>query len=1002
MTSPETGFSERYCVERELGRGGVATVYLALDLKFQRLVALKVLRPELAASLGHERFLREIKIGPRLNHPHILQLHDSGEAGGRLFYAMPYVDGESLRQRLEREGQLPIADTIAIVQAVASALTHAHQHGVIHRDIKPENILLARDSDGGPAHPLVADFVIARVLDAAGGARPTETGLGLGTPAYMSPEHAASGRLDGRSDIYALGCVAYEMLAGAPPFTGPTAQAVRARHAADPVPPLHTVRVTTPPAVEAAIERALAKVPADRFPTADEFAQAMVAQSVARKPARRTFKLGRRALAPGFLAATVIGVGGLLVRGASSSALLPSASRIAVLPFLSLGADTALARLGKDLANTISTTLAGVGGIAVADRLSIGASAAGRELSPTDGAALARRLGATSVVRGTLVGAGDQVRLDLGLYDTEGLQPLARGVTLTAHRDSVRSLTDSASLGLLRQIWQRGEPPSPSLGAATTPSIPALRAFLDGERAMVEDRWVDAELAYAAAINADSTFALAYWRQTYAKWWRNERPDSASLAIAMAYITQLPEKERLLAEVWNENLTEPLREKLLFRARDLTERFPNFWPGWFEYGDLLFHAGPLLGHDLREAREALERTVQLNPQLMPAWDHLHVTAIVLEDTTLLARTLTRVEAHVSQGTAAPGLYRLAPMLLHLKKGGHFEGPLVDTLVAYHVRVPDIQNQAWSATLLSGTGHPAAQLEFSQRILAAGPGEVVAAIHQKAVASAWAAAGSWDSALAATDAYAAQAGKLSRLSQEQIEMIRASPDLANFEPYRIAAVGAWLGALDPALAQVRRGEAARAAVRMASPFRHMELFWLDGILAASKRELAGLRVAQSELRKARQQLAENDTKSYRTLIRSLAAFELELLGRRRQAADSMAAVSWEWGEWVGPYSFGISRMAAARWLVAEHQLDQAARLLPWHQAALLDIPFDHAKVTLEGLAYLEMARVEAARSNRSQAREYYERFLQRYDRPSPKMRHLVDEAKAALARLEADR
>ncbi len=280
MTTPldrlSAALADRYAIERELGRGGMATVYLALDLKLHRHVALKVLRPELAATLGNARFLREIEIAARLDHPNILTLHDSGEAGGHLFYAMPYVEGESLRQRLEREGQLPVPEVIAIVRAVASALTYAHHHGVIHRDIKPENILLAKDASGGAAHPLVADFGIARALDVAGGERLTETGLALGTPAYMSPEQSASdGRLDGRSDIYALGCVAYEMLAGAPPFTDPTAQSILARHAVDPVPPLHTVRGTVSPSVEYAIERALAKVPADRFATADEFAQAL-------------------------------------------------------------------------------------------------------------------------------------------------------------------------------------------------------------------------------------------------------------------------------------------------------------------------------------------------------------------------------------------------------------------------------------------------------------------------------------------------------------------------------------------------------------------------------------------------------------------------------------------------------------------------------------------------------------------------------------------------------
>jgi eukaryotic-like serine/threonine-protein kinase len=261
--------ADRYRIERELGRGGMATVYLAHDLRHDRPVALKVLRPELAASLGPERFLQEIRIAARLQHPHILPVHDSGEAVGRLWYTMPYVEGESLRQRLARDGQLPLDQAVRITTQVLGALGYAHAHGVIHRDIKPENILLEGDE------AVVADFGVARAISAAGENRLTETGFALGTPTYMSPEQAAASReLDGRSDLYAIGCVLYEMLAGQPPFGGANAQQLLARHAMDPVPPLRTVRATVPEGMERSVMRALAKAPADRFPTAAEMAAA--------------------------------------------------------------------------------------------------------------------------------------------------------------------------------------------------------------------------------------------------------------------------------------------------------------------------------------------------------------------------------------------------------------------------------------------------------------------------------------------------------------------------------------------------------------------------------------------------------------------------------------------------------------------------------------------------------------------------------------------------------
>src|SRR5436853_3583024 len=259
----------RYTIERGLCRGGMATVYLARDLKHDRPVALKVLRPELAAVLGAERFLREIRVTGQLQHPHILTLIDSGEADGFLASVMPYVEGGSLRQRLEKEGQLPLDEALGLPSATASALDFAHGHGVIHRDIKPENIMLHE------GEPMVADFGIALAVRTAGRERLTETGLSLGTPAYMSPEQAsAEPRLDGRSDQYSLACVLYEMLAGEPPYTGPTAQAIIAKRLTEPIPHLSTVR-QVPTAVEAAVTNALGKAPADRFATVGAFVRAL-------------------------------------------------------------------------------------------------------------------------------------------------------------------------------------------------------------------------------------------------------------------------------------------------------------------------------------------------------------------------------------------------------------------------------------------------------------------------------------------------------------------------------------------------------------------------------------------------------------------------------------------------------------------------------------------------------------------------------------------------------
>jgi serine/threonine-protein kinase len=274
-----TALESRYRIARQIGIGGMATVYLAHDLKHDRDVAIKVLHPDLAAALGAERFLAEIKTTAKLQHPHILPLLDSGEAGGLLYYVMPYVAGESLRSRLERETQLAVDDAVRIAREVASALDYAHRHGVVHRDIKPENILIHEDQ------ALVADFGIALAVSAAGGPRMTQTGLSLGTPAYMAPEQAMGERaVDGRADIYALGAVTYEMLVGEAPFTGPTVQAIVARVMTESPRPVTGQRKSVPANVNAAVLRALEKLPADRFHTAAEFSTALITQSA--EPAR--------------------------------------------------------------------------------------------------------------------------------------------------------------------------------------------------------------------------------------------------------------------------------------------------------------------------------------------------------------------------------------------------------------------------------------------------------------------------------------------------------------------------------------------------------------------------------------------------------------------------------------------------------------------------------------------------------------------------------------------
>jgi tetratricopeptide (TPR) repeat protein/tRNA A-37 threonylcarbamoyl transferase component Bud32 len=355
---------ERYRVERELGRGGMATVYFAQDLRHDRPVAIKVLNPELAAWLGAERFHAEIRTTARLQHPHILPLLDSGEADGCLYYVMPYVAGETLRARLAREQQLPVRDAIRITKEVADALAYAHAQGVVHRDIKPENILLGSPASGsGKAPALVADFGVARSLDGAGD-RLTSTGVTVGTAAYMSPEQATAERnIDARSDVYSLGCVLYEMLAGEPPFTGPNARTILAKQLSDPVRSIRRLRTGVPAHIDTALVTALSREPADRFPDAAAFSRALDADpSEPSQGGRRLgWPRGARRVSPKLAAAVVVvlglGAAAWVVASRPTPAFgMPPAVRIQ--PFTTNAGDTASAYLAATLHQDVLAALA--------------------------------------------------------------------------------------------------------------------------------------------------------------------------------------------------------------------------------------------------------------------------------------------------------------------------------------------------------------------------------------------------------------------------------------------------------------------------------------------------------------------------------------------------------------------------------------------------------------------------------------------------------------------
>jgi eukaryotic-like serine/threonine-protein kinase len=520
----QEGLADRYRLERELGRGGMATVYLAHDLRHDRKVALKVLQPELAATLGPERFQREIRTTARLQHPHILTVLDSGEAAGQLWYTMPFVRGESLRDRLQREGQLPVDMAVDLACQVALALDYAHHEGVVHRDLKPENILL---SDG---QALVADFGIAKALSAAGEAQLTGTGMAVGTPAYMSPEQAGGGQVDGRSDLYALGCVVYEMLAGEPPFSGSTPQAVIAKRVLEPVPHVRTLRESVSVPIEQALLRALAKTPADRFATVGEFARALstplaapaVPSGTTAPPGLSELALRRRSrMSTGLAAIVLVGLGMLFVWRKShrpDEASGPGPTRLAVLPFENLGRPED-EYFADGVTDEVRGKLAALAGLEVIARTSSGQYKQTTKRPQQIG----RELGVDYLLTGTVrweknSGGPSRVRVSPELVQVSTASTKWQTAVEAPLTDVFRVQADVAgrvaeALGLALRTGERER-----LGERPTQNLAAYDAFLRGEAAADGLATLDpvalqrAGDYYERAVALDSSFSLA-WAQ---------------------------------------------------------------------------------------------------------------------------------------------------------------------------------------------------------------------------------------------------------------------------------------------------------------------------------------------------------------------------------------------------------------------------------------------------------------------------------------------------------
>jgi len=675
--------ADRYTIERELGQGGMATVYLAEDLKHHRPVALKVLKPELSAVLGPERFLREIELSARLTHPHILPLHDSGTANGILYYVMPYVEGESLRDRLNREKQLPLDDALQVAREVADGLSYAHAHGVVHRDIKPENILLES------GHAVVADFGIARAIDAAGGPRLTETGVALGTPAYMSPEQAAGSKdLDGRSDLYSLGCVLYEMLAGQPPFTGPTVDSIVHQHLAAEPPDVTSIRPAVPAAVAAALQRALAKTPADRFNPVPLFAEALGARGAttlpppaATVPARRAWR--RKAVwSMGALVviAGLVAIGRWLRPGVSASHYPRTA--IAVLPLENLSAGGPQAYFAPGLQDEVLTQLSKVAVLSVRARTSV-MGYAGTTKSIRQ---IGQELAVGTIVEGSVQVVGERLRVNVQLIDATTDQHLwAERYDRTLDDGfAVQSDIAQAIVGAVGAKLSGAE--AGAIAAAPTANAEAYRLYLQGREYDLRpgyrrQNYESAQQLYGRALMLDPGFALAHAALSVAHgymFWFGYDPSPARAArqreeaeVALRLAPALPQAHSAMG------LAHYFGRRDYQRAMDeyrvALQGLPNDVWLWKNLGYVRRRSG-----NWDEALAAFEKAAQLDPRDADLFYEIGVTLMVMRHYAEAVRAYDRALS------LAPDFY--TPAVLRGRTYVLWQGQL-DTLRAVLGRLP---------------------------------------------------------------------------------------------------------------------------------------------------------------------------------------------------------------------------------------------------------------------------------------------------------------------------
>ena len=969
-----TGSVGPYDIVRRLGRGGMGVVYLATDTRLGRSVALKLLAPHLGDDpVARQRFMEEARAACAIEHQHIAAIYDIDETSdGRMFIAMTFCEGETLRERI-RHDPVGIDLGTRIAVQLAEALSAAHKRGIVHRDVKPGNIIVSDDGN-----TKLLDFGIASLT----GVNSLRHGA-AGTAAYMSPEQTRGEPANPAQDIWSFGATMYEALTGTRPFRARDGRDVVDAIRNDVPVPIRSVRPGIPEGLATLVDQCLSKLPSDRPANGASLLAGL--NTSATSAAGRT--RATRRIQYTTIVAAFVGVASFIAYSQRERVVEPAripGAAIAILPF-SATSDSALERLGRDLAITLSANLDEVGELRTIDaQTTLAQPEASQSLTTmTERRVLARRLGASRVLHGTLVRSGSNVRLDAALTDIVSGRVVARA-TMPSVPTDIAVLTDSLTWILLRQLTGDAREGRVNAGALMTRSVPALRAFLEGERLVSEGRWHQAPDAFARAFAVDSTFWLAYWRYAQARTYWGQ---PVAQHIRRAYAdnrAELPLRERLQVEL---RLVDSVSQRLE-GTRQLVARFPDYWPAWWDLVEQLVHHAPYLGTVRSEAAAAVDQLLLLNPKHAPAWEHRLWIALADRDTATARRVLDRLDRlNYDSASSAEGGLSVLPLYRYIANAGRRGGtPDVELarmaaapLAGFTGRIPhdDFADGA------SAYGLHEANVELLRQIvrLDSVPKGIVAAA-RRGIALSFAARGAWPEALRAMHEYTQQVDG-------------AVPALHAF---RLAAFGEWLGVVDPGSAD--EYEAVLMRQRGVLPLNvQAELFWWQGVRATRRGNAAALAAARGSLQTMPYPFAAHLTRSLDAHRLALngdtvrAAAEITRLERLRAQLRTMIGE-----ENAHPYLAAVNRLGGSRWLVATGDTAGAAALLTWTDAV---VPYaasvSHVNAVVAGYAYHERAVLEEARGRLDRAATLYERFVERVDQPPPAYRSRVEHARNIMAR-----